>query len=146
MKKLIALLAVLILTAGSMAARDKIYRDASPLPAAAKTMLKTYFPKNTVNQVKVDKNLLGGADYEVILNDGTEIEFNKDGEWQDIDCGHRSVPSKLILAPIRNYVAKNYKGAGIVKIDKDRNDYEIELTNGIELKFDRAGKFLRIDD
>ncbi len=146
MKKLIAILSIIILSVGQMSARDKVYRNADPLPPAAKTMLKTFFPKLNINRVKVDKKVLGKAEYEVILNDGTEIEFNNDGDWTEVDCGHRAIPQNIIMKSIRDYVSKNYKGKSIVKIDKGTRDYEIELSNGIELKFDRAGNFQRIDD
>ena len=33
-----------------------------------------------------------------------------------------------------------------VKIDKERYGYEIELGNDLELKFDKNGKLLNIDD
>lgn len=146
MKKLISLLAVILLAIGQLSAKDLVYRTTEPLPAAAKSSLKTNFPKTGVSHVKVDKHVFGGADYEVILVDGTEIEFNSDGEWKEVDCGQKAVPSGYVLKPISNYVSKYYKGQKIVKIDKGRNNYDVELSSGIDLKFDRSGKFLRIDD
>lgn len=146
MKKLITIVMLLVMGVCGMSARDKVYRDAGVLPAKAQATLKNNFSKAAVNRVKVDKNLLGKCDYEVILNNGFEVEFNDDGEWTEVDGGHKSVPAAFVLPAIRKYVASNCKGASIVRIDKDSNDYEIELSNGQELKFDRAGKFLRYDD
>lgn len=145
MKKLLVILAAIVLTVGTAAARDKVYRSADILPEKAQKDLKANFPKQTVNLVKVDSKLIGGKEYEVILDNGSEIEYNKDGDWTSVDCGHRAVPGSYILKEISTYVAKNYKGMKIVKIDKDSNDYEVELSNGLELKFDRSGKFLRLD-
>lgn len=146
MKKIMTLLAVLLLTVGAISARDKFYNSTEPLPAAARNMLSTYFPSIQVNHVKVDKGIFS-TEYEVILADGTEIDFDGDGEWEAIDRGrYTAIPDGLILKSIRDYVATNYKGAKIVEIDKDRNSYEISLSNGIDLEFDRAGNFRRIDD
>ncbi len=146
MKKLLALISVVLLSVATMSARDKVYRDASVLPAQAQQTLKKNFPKASVNRVVVDQNLFGTKDYEVVLSNGAEIEFNKDGEWKEVDCGHQAVPQGFVLAPIRTYIQKNHKNKSIVKIDKESNDYDVELNDGTELKFDRAGNFLRYDD
>ena len=74
------------------------------------------------------------------------VEFDSDGKWTEIDCGHNAVPAALIMKPIRDYVAKNYKGLNIVKISVERSKYEVELSNGLDLDFSRSGEFLRIDD
>lgn len=146
MKKLFAIAALIFALAIPAAARDKVYRSASVLPQPAKELLKKYFPKVTVNMVKVDSNLLGVKDYEVVLANGTEIEFDKEGLWEEVDCGHKAVPAGIVPGNIRSYVAKQHKGQNIVRIEKDSNDYEIELSDGTEMKFDRAGQFMRYDD
>lgn len=146
MKKLIALVIVALMTVISVSARDKIYRDDSMLPTPAKELVKKYFGKVGINHVKVDKKTFGGADYDVVLNNGTEIDFNADGVMTEIDCGTNAVPDALILKPIRDYVAKNFKNKKIVSMEVNRSSYDIELIDGTDLKFDRAGKFLKIDD
>lgn len=135
-----------MLLAGSAAARDRVSRDPSVLPAPARAMLAKHFPKVKVSHIKIDDKLFGGDEYEVILNNGAEIDFRSDGSWKEIDCGSSAVPSGLVLKPIADYVRKYYKGQMIVAIDIDHDKYEIELLNGIDLEFDRSGKFLRQDD
>lgn len=146
MKKLILLLSIVLLSVTSVMARDKVYRDASILPKQAQQTLKKAFPGTKVNRIKVDDNLLGRSDYEVVLDNGTEIEFTKNGEWKEVDCGHRAVPQTFIINPIKTFIKKNHKGSSVIKIDKDDKSYDIELNDGTELKFDRAGKFLKYDD
>lgn len=145
MKKLIALLAVVMFSVGSIMARDRITSDVNELPAQAKTLVIKYYPKVGVNHIKIDKDLMS-TDYDVVLNDGTELDFDGDGNLKEIDCGFRAVPDGLILKPIREYVASNFKGQKIVSMEVNRSNYEIQLANGLELKFDRAGKFVRVDD
>lgn len=146
MKKLFALIAAVALVVIPAAAKNHVHNDPSVLPSAARTMLKKYFPKTAIHHIKIDSKVIGGKDYEVVLTDGTEIDFNNDGSWTEIDCGRSAVPSGLLLPAITQYVAKNFKGAKIVQVEVNRNSYEVELSTGVDLKFDRAGNFLKIDD
>lgn len=146
MKKIISLMAAMLLVVISASARDRVSRNINDLPEAARTTLTKYFPKQGVNHIKIDDKTFGGADYDVILNNGTEVDFNSDGEWIEVDCGANAVPSGLVLKPISDYVARNFAKQKIVSIEKERNKYNVELQNGTELEFDRAGQFLRIDD
>lgn len=144
MKRLLSFFAIMLLAIGSLAAKDRVTRDVNVLPASAKTLLNKYFAKTAVSHIKVDSNVFS-TEYDVVLVDGTEIEFDKDGNWKEIECGGGQVPNALILNSIKNFVAKNYKNATINKIEKGKNKYEIRLSTGLELEFDRAGNFLRID-
>lgn len=146
MKKLITTLLLTILAILPVAARTRVYHNANPLPAPARTILKEQFPKQDVNRVKVDSHALRGDQYEVTLSDGTEIEFGSKGEWIEVDCGHRAVPKYFVIPEIGDYVSKNYKGQRIIQIERASRSYEVELQNGLELRFDRSGKFLRVED
>ena len=146
MKKLFAILAVVLLAVAPLSARDRITRDAKELPAAARSIVNKYYPKTGINQIKIDSNLFGGDDYEVVLNNGTEIDFDSKGNLKEIDCGAASVPDGLLLKPIRDYVAKNFPGQKIVNLEVNRNSYDVELSDGMDLEFDRSGNFKRIDD
>ena len=114
------------------------------LPAAAQSFLKEYFPDSPISYVKKEADLT--PTYEVVLQNGTEIEFNKKGEWDNIDCKRLAVPAALIPAAISEYVNANFPGQSIVKIDRETYGHEIEMANGLELKFDKKGKLLHIDD
>lgn len=146
MKKLLTMVMVVIMGIASMQARDRVTTDINTLPSAAKTMINKYYGKTGVNHIKIDSKVLGGNEYDVILNNGVELEFDSKGVLKEIDCGHESVPDGILLKPIRDYVSRNFKGRKIVKMDVKRNSYEVELSDDIELVFDRAGNFKRIDD
>ena len=146
MKKLLSLIMLALLAIAPLAARDRISRNVKDLPPAAQTLLNKYFGGEKVNHIKIDKPTFGSTEYDVILNNGTEIEFDSKGDWKEIDCGNSSVPKDLVLKSIRDYVSSNFKGQKIVNIEKTRNKYNIELQNGTDLEFDRSGRFLRIDD
>lgn len=144
MKKIIALLMAVVFAFGVAQARDKVCYDDSCLPQMARQTLKKNF-KSAVNHIKVDKELFNGTEYDVVLRDGTEIEFDNDGNWTSVET-IGGVPSSFLLPSIKQFVKKNYKNQKVVKVSVDRKEYEVELQNGIELKFDRAGNFLRVDD
>ena len=146
MKKfLLTLIAVFSITAIA-SARDIYSHDASVLPKAAQSTINKNF-KAKVSVVKIDKDFGRISEYEAILTDGTEISFDRHGNWDNIETSaSSSVPEALIPAAISTYVKKNYAGQKIVGIDKERNGYEVELTNGLDLKFNKQGEFLRYDD
>ncbi len=145
MKKIFALLVALVFSVGAIYARDKVTSDVNVLPQPARTLLAKHFPKIAVNHIKIDSDVFS-KDYDVVLQNGTEVSFDKDGNLKEVEAGVNTVPDGLVLKPIRQYVKSNFKGRRIVSLDVDRNSYDIELSDGLELKFDRAGNFLRIDD
>ena len=127
------IVALVIMAIAPSYARDEVTRDANVLPEQAKNILKTHFPKIHINHIKVDKHTFGGDDYDVVLNDGTELDFDNKGNLKEIDCGASAVPATLILKPIRDYVANNFSGQKIVTLDINSNYYDIELSNGVDL-------------
>ena len=134
----------LTLCSVSLSARDQVISE-QQLPAAAKTFVKQYFKNRTVSLAKKDVDF-GSTTYDVVLNSGTKIEFNNKGEWKEVDCAPAAVPSALIPSAIASYVKANYANCKIVKIERDAAGYDIELSNDVDLQFDKQGNFVRIDD
>ena len=137
------LAAVFLAAAALISCSDKLV-PADQLPAAAHSFIQQYFPGIPISYVKKDAGLKTG--FEVVLTDGTEIDFDGKGEWDSVDCKRSAVPSALVPAAIAGYVQTNFPGQMIVKIDKELYGYEIELGSGLDLKFDSSGKLIRIDD
>ncbi len=126
-------------------ASDSYTRDASVLPASARTVIANDFSAG-ISVVKIDKTLGRVDDYEVVLTDGTEITFDRNGNWKEIEvAANKRVPDALIPAGIRSYVAENQHGTRIVGIEKDRGGYEVTLSNGVEIKFNNQAQFIRYD-
>lgn len=145
MKKVLFLI-VLIFGISSVTARDTYSHDISILPVAAQTMVKDNF-KSKVNHIKIDKEWGKVSEYDVVLMDGTEISFDHNGNWKDIEVSIKSsVPQRFVPAAITTYVKQNHKKAHIIGIEKKKSGYEVELSNGIEMKFSSDGKFLRYDN
>ena len=136
---------VLILCASVFGAEalplDKYSIDRNELPQEAQDFLSTHFPKAKVSMIKVDKHLLKKTDYDVKLVNGTKIEFNNAGKWTSVDCKTKAVPEALVIKPIQRYLKKNFPDVLVVKIEKKTFGFELELSEGTELKFDRLGTF-----
>lgn len=145
MKKLLLILAVIV-GVFSASARDKYSHDVKVLPMAAQTILKNNF-KSEVSHIKIEKDWGQISEYDVVLTDGSEITFDSKGNWKDIEVRRSAVvPAKLVPAAISTYVKQNQKNAKITGIEHKRSGYDVELSNGVEMKFDADGKFLRYDN
>ena len=107
--------------------------------------VEQHFPKATVQMVMPDED-----DIDVVLNDNTKIEFKLNNEWKKVDCEHSttftSVPATLVPEQIVAYVSSNFPGAIIKKLEKKFMGWEIELNNGLEVKFNNKFKVMEIDD
>ena len=119
---------------------------AERLPEPVKTFVQQAFPGLTITYAEKDQELTG-AKYDVVLNDGTRVEFNIDDEWDKIECPMTNpVPTALIPEPIVAHIQANFPDAMILKIDKEHYGYEVELANGLELKFNKQGVLTEMDD
>lgn len=145
MKKLIMSLALIAGVALGASARDEYVHDSSVLPEAARTTISDNF-KSDVSVVKIDRTLGIVSEYEVSLTDGTEISFDRHGDWESVETNNAtSVPASIVLKPVSDYVAQNYAGARIVGVERDRRGYEVDLSNGTDLYFTHTGKFVRAE-
>ncbi|MDE6022880.1 MAG: PepSY-like domain-containing protein [Muribaculaceae bacterium] len=145
MKKLFLIIAVLFAFM-SASARDNYSHDVKVLPASAQSILKQNF-KADVSHIKIGKEFGKIRKYDVVLTDGSEITFDKHGNWKDIEVNrYASVPSSLIPNPITSYIKNNQNKENVTGIEKSHYGYDVELSNGVEMKFTEKGKFIRYDD
>ena len=140
---LVAVICMLAQSVTSLA--NDLMVPVSQLPATVKTLVAKNFSGKTIAYAAKDVEFMG-TKYEVMLNDGAKIEFDKKGNWDNVDCETYAVPAALVPASITKYVKANFPGAKIVKIDKERHGYDIELSNDIELKFNKSGALIGMDD
>lgn len=116
------------------------------LPAAAQTFLKTHFADLTLAYAVEDPKFVG-SEYEVTYTDRTEVDFRSNGEWSSVERRYAAVPASIVPAQISAYVAKSsFSNQYIKKVERDAYTWEIELSNGIEIKFDREFHVIDIDD
>jgi Protein of unknown function (DUF2874). len=144
MKHLVFTLVLLLsVQFSALADNDKPIRF-EELPDKAKTFITTYFSDVEIALTKKESDFFGKS-YEVIFVNGNKVEFDRGGDWTDVNCKFTEVPQGIVPQPIVNYVRNNYGEVRIVSIDKDKRDYEVELSSGIELTFDKKFNLIDID-
>lgn len=117
----------------------------SDLPKAITTFLSKHFPNDKVWEAEKDREYLG-FEYEVSLESGAEIDFKTNLEWKEVKAGRgKSVPASLIPSAVSKFVASNHPDLTIVEISRKRGGYEIELSNGLEIKLTKEGKVIAYD-
>ena len=116
------------------------------LPVPVKSFIQQTYPGQTITFAQKDLELTGWK-YEVFLADGSHVEFDTDDTWDKVESPMtQPVPAQLIPAPIATHLQANFPGAFVTKIDKERNGYELELANGMELKYNKQGVLREMDD
>lgn len=145
MKKLASLLICLftLCTAVAHADNEKPIQ-VSQLPEAAQQFIKQHFADCKVAFAKMETEFLSKS-YEVIFAGGEHIEFDSNGNWKEIDCKFTYVPMEAVPVPIMEYIKANYPDTTVKKIEKDRREYEVKLSNRIELTFDLRFNLIDID-
>lgn len=115
------------------------------LPKRAQQFLTESFPGDRVSYAKMERDLFD-VSYEVILVSGTKIEFVRNGDWKEISTRFATIDAKLIPQPILEYVKQHHANRDIVAIEREHKYYEVKLTDGMQLRFDRSFRFIGWDD
>lgn len=141
--RLMALVAFFAVTTTMFANNDKPV-EVNQLPKTAQQVINKHFAGMEVAMATLETGIMD-KEYDVVFTDGNKIEFDRKGQWTNIECEKSQVPSALVPAAIINYVKDKYKGQRILKIEKDNREYEIKLSNGLEITFNKRFKVLEID-
>ena len=114
------------------------------LPAKAQTLLNNHFNSQKVMLATIESGVVSRS-YDVVLQNGTKLEFDKKGNLTEINCKQGIVPALLIPQAIKNYLKDNYAGQSVKKIEMNKNEYEVELANGLDLTFNKHFQLIDID-
>lgn len=146
MKKIILVLAAIfsIGVFSAAADNDKIINK-NQLPAPAQQFINEHFNGVDLSYAKEERDILKKS-YEVRLVNGAKIEFSDKGVWEEVDCQFGEVPAAIIPAAIKKYIDDNFAGEKVISIERNRYNYEVKLSNRLELKFDKDFNIYDIDD
>ena len=114
------------------------------LPIKAQILLTNYFGNQKVALATIESGVVNKS-YDVVLQNGTKLEFNKKGELTEIDCKQGVVPVNLIPLSIKNYLQNNYPRQSVKKLEIKKKEYEVELFNGMDLTFNKHFQLIDID-
>lgn len=145
MKKVLFLLVTLLtMSVSTLRADDDKPIQLNQMPQAAQTFIKNHFKHAKVALAKMDDGFLSKS-YEVIFTNGTKVEFDKKGAWNEVACKNESVPSAVIPAAIRTNISESYPDATVVKIEREGLGYEVKLSTGVELNYNSKLQLVDVD-
>ena len=142
MKKIMIFSAALFLSAAVINAENRNI-DVYSLPDAIRNFIDSHFPDNKILSAWQDDELIY-PDYDVELDNGISLEFYNDGTLEKIECKD-GISREFIPVPILEFVKVRYPGAYFVEYKLDRKHYEVTLSNGLELKFNKHFNLMEID-
>lgn len=145
MKKVLLLLVCVFTFHNVVWADDDKPIQVNQLPQPAQSFIKQYFSTSKVAMAKMEVDLFYKS-YDVIFTNGDKVEFDKRGAWTEVNCKYSIVPMGVIPMQIQKYVATNYPDAQIQKIEREDKEYEVKLSNGWEIKFDKKFNVIDIDN
>ena len=133
---------LLVLFTVSCSSEDKEF-DNVVLPIPAQLFVKQYFADATYSRVEKEKDD-GFWEYEVLLSDGSQVEFNEKGEWTSVECKYSEIPVGIIPTGIAEDIVKKYPDLKPYKIEKEVGGYEIDIP-GYDLYYSYNGMFIRAE-
>lgn len=147
MKKIMMTLIAVTVSFSTLSADNDRPVQTSQLPQLAQTFLNKHFKDSKIAMVTSERDwLIMDQEYNVVFANGDKIEFDSKGNWENIECRHASVPQNIVPNAITTYIGQAFPGTSIKEIDHDRRGYDVELCNGVEVKFDNSFKAYKIDD
>lgn len=140
----ILVLIVALFMVGTASAHERSI-GVTKLPKTSQTFLKKHFPKQKVASVIAEQYEVYWEEYKVYLADGSSIEFDRKGVWKQIKV-RNGIPATIVPQAIQKHVQSNYPQEIIMELKKEkRGVYDVELSNGMELKFNSAFKLIKIE-
>ena len=114
------------------------------LPEKAQKVVRQAFPDVKVKKVKMERRA-SLIQYEVKMTGGAKLQFSKDGGFTECECTEGAVPQVLIPAKIREFMAQEFPGREIKRLEHDSKLFELLLDNGDELSFNSSYRLIDID-
>lgn len=139
MKKLFLLLAAVVMgvalwSCSSDDSDEPVAYDS--LPTSAKAFLETYYKgANIISLYKETDNKV--VTYEVVLGNGSKVDFDGAGHWSSVEAAKGLlIPKGIAPEQIERIVNERAPMFGINAISIEKYGYEVDVTNGLEMKFD----------
>lgn len=140
LRKIFALLVALLFA--SVLFADMVV-PVSALPQSARSFIQRTFPNAQIFKVERDD-----GKFKAKLNNGVEIKFLPNGEWESIDSDYTPIPPTVLPNAVQNTVKNSYPQALITDVEKEFGNYKIKLNNMTELFISSSGQLIgqKMDD
>ena len=144
MKKMMLILACVFTVVTNANADNYRPINVNQLPEKAQTFLTTYFPEAKVSLARKEFDVTE-LSYDVIFTNGNKVEFDRKGEWTEVDCLTQPLPAGIVPATIEKVIKEQYPDATATKIERDRREIDVKLSNRVELTFNKKMQLIDID-
>lgn len=146
MKQLIALTVCLFTYFGIAKADNEKPIQFTQLPAKAQEFVKEHFADKEISLAKVETEFLDKK-YQVVFVNGEKVEFDKKGDWTEVDCKFSLVPESIIPEQVKKDIERHFPKAGVKvrSIERDSRGYDVKLTNKYELEYNADLVLIDVD-
>ena len=144
MKKIILAIACVFTLVTNACADNYQPISQTQLPEKAQTFLATYFPEAKISLARKEIDVME-LSYDVIFTDGCKVEFDRKGNWTEVDCLTHPIPSGIVPEAISKVIRAQYPDAQVTKIERDHRETDVKLTNRVELTFNKHMQLVDID-
>jgi len=144
MKKIILAIACVFTLVTNACADNYQPISQTQLPEKAQTFLATYFPESKISLARKEIDVME-LTYDVIFTDGCKVEFDRKGNWTEVDCLTHPLPSGIVPEAISKVIRAQYPDAQVTKIERDHRETDVKLTNRVELTFNKHMQLVDID-
>ena len=144
MKKIILAIACVFTLVTNACADNYQPISQTQLPEKAQTFLATYFPEAKISLARKEIDVME-LTYDVIFTDGCKVEFDRKGNWTEVDCLTHPLPSGIVPEAISKVIRAQYPDAQVTKIERDHRETDVKLTNRVELTFNKHTQLVDID-
>lgn len=144
MKKMILFLACVFTLVANVSADNYQPITREQLPEKAQTFLTTYFADAKISLARKEIDVME-LSYDVIFTNGGKVEFDRKGNWTEVDCVSTSLPAGIVPSAIEKTIKAHYPDAKVIKIERDHREYDVKLNNRVELTFNKKMQLIDID-
>jgi hypothetical protein len=149
MTKYVSGLVLVLCLGGLLVSCNEVQKSNNDLPTEASSFMNAHFKETPIIQINTTSKKM---DYETVLENGTEINYNSMGEWEEINFKWNPIPQSFLSElpkKIINFIEENYPDETIHKIERKhfgRKDliYRIQFhkPNDIEISFSQEGDLI----
>lgn len=134
-RKLLAFLPILLGVWMLSSCDDEKKIDFGDLPSEARSFIENYFPSADILSIVQEKED-GRKEYQVKLSNGTDMEFDEDGEWTNIECYFSPLPTGILPVNVITKVEELHPEAYINGVEKELGGYVVEVTDAGGIDWD----------
>ena len=132
------LLTVMVIGSCALAAGGPVRK--SQLPKPAQNFISDYWPR--VDMLDAYRE---AGNYEVTLDGGTTLLFDRKGNWIEIENAY-GFPTHFLPDGIGEFIHRQYPDSYIARVKRNERGFTVTLNSGLELCYDTQGNIIRVND